>query len=134
MKTDEAKGLIGKYGLFQIGDGVTDSAVKAVSPNGKFVQLEYNGWQAMEKVTFVEELPAPVSRLSETASDVEKMDAAAELVEAQAEIARLKAALAAMTGPAQEGDYDSKVTGAALAPAKPTPPAVENALTFPTQT
>lgn len=57
MKAEQAKSLIGKYGIFQIDDDVTDNGVEAVSASGRFVQLRYRGWVSIERVSFIEELP-----------------------------------------------------------------------------
>lgn len=56
MRKQQAKELIGKYGLFQVGDVVDDSVVTGVSPSGDFVQLGY-GWHRVEAVAWLEELP-----------------------------------------------------------------------------
>lgn len=58
MNAKQAKELVGKYGLFQVGDLVRDSHLNEVSPSGNYVRVGFE-WVHVEKVSFLEELPEP---------------------------------------------------------------------------
>lgn len=103
MIAAKAKSLVGKYGLYQIGDVIDDGEVVGVSPSGACVQIGFL-WYAVEKVTWLEELPGrPTGNVTEavTATDMPNSSKVGE---------RIKAAFPGIT-PSAGNDFVEEVIG-----------------------
>jgi hypothetical protein len=107
MNTKQAKELIGKRALFQLGDAVAEGRITTIAPSGKYVEVtgfRYGyEWVSMDKLTFLEELPEQTESVEAVTASA--ADAATKLQEtntilneqlsqARAEVERLKQAWA----------------------------------------